>query len=150
MAKLEDKGTRGLPPAPAPPRRGANPWKLSDTARKREPEAKAWPAQLEDILDDLQPGAGAPRPPKRDEPPAAPVAREPPRADKRAGGGAWPLFVLLIAIGIIVKVVSEAADTGEWRGAIAPIIAILFIAHGWWRMRRRREEKRRQDGGTTD
>lgn len=150
MAKLEDKGTRGLPPAPAPPRRGANPWKLSDTARKREPETRTWPSQLEDILDDLQPGAGAQQAPKGGEPAAAPAAWEPPKEKKRAGGGAWPLFVLLIALGIIVKVVSEAADSGEWRGAIAPIIAILFIAHGWWRMRQRREEKKSRDGGATD
>ena len=68
MARLEDKGSTGLPPPPAPTRRGANPWPLSDTARKRE--APRPPASIQDLLDELQPAG---------EPPAGkpPVAHAP-------------------------------------------------------------------------
>src|SRR5262245_3115608 len=153
MARLENKPSRGLPPPPAPTRRSANPWQLSDSARKREPDAQ--PAQsLEDVLEELQ-SAGAkrsteppPAPPAR-EPLAAPVAQAPGHAPK-SGGGMWPLFILLIAVGIIFKVVSQALETGEWRGAIAPLVAILFIAHGWWRMRQRRDEKSHRNPDDAD
>src|ERR1700741_3262558 len=154
MARLENKPGLGLPPAPAPTRRSANPSKFSATARKREHGPESAQPSLEDILDELQTAAGQrktpehPEPPGH-EPPAQPVAHEPQLAAKR-GGGVWPLFVLLIAVGIIFKVVSQALETGEWRGAIAPIIAILFVAHGWWRMRQRRDEKAQQHTDDAD
>lgn len=149
MARLENKGSTALPPPPAPTRRSANPWKYSDTARRRDPVPEPEPPSLQDILEEMQasgdphvaPGRKAEQPPPlAPAPPPASTTYQPPQAAKR-GGGIWPLFILLIAVGIIIKVVSQAAETGEWRAAIAPVVAILFIAHGWWRMRQRKERK---------
>lgn len=139
MARLEDKGARGLPPAPAPVRRGANPWKLSDTARKRE---EPRPASIRDLLDEIHTQAAethageaagqAPEPVSYSEPSPQPARRS---------SGPWPLFVLLLAIGFIIKIASTVTRDGDWRMAIGPIIVLLFIAQAWWRMRERRQRK---------
>lgn len=146
MARLEDKGKKGLPPPPAPPRRSANPWKFSKTARKRDPESRA-PASIEDILEGIvvtgepQSQASRPQETRHEEPPH----HEPMEPPEKQGSGAWPLFILLIAIGIVVKVVSQGFETGDWREIVAPLIAIAFIAHGWWRIRQRRQQKKQAE-----
>lgn len=156
MARLENKPARGLPPPLAPTRRSANPWNFSETARRREAPAEPHPS-LQDILDDLQASGDPHTTPHHAEPEAAPAPpaasafeSRPPAAAKKSGSGIWPLLILLIAVGIIIKVVSQAMETGEWRAAIAPIVAILFIAHGWWRMRQRRDQKDGQQGDEKD
>lgn len=142
MARLEDKGKRGLPPPPAPPRRSANPWKYSATARKREAEPAPTPVQdlLEGIVVADEPQAPARAPAHAGAPSQAPPERAH-RVTEKRGAGVWPLFVLLIAIGIVVKVVSEGFEGRDWRQMVAPLIAIAFIAHGWWRLRQRRRDK---------
>ncbi|HEY7752971.1 MAG TPA: hypothetical protein VH856_04065 [Steroidobacteraceae bacterium] len=149
MAKLEDRGSRGLPPPPAPPRQGANPWKLSDTARKREappPREEDTAAQLLEELLSGKPGETAsPGPP----PPREPSPQGPSNPWKsRRRPGFLPLLVLLIIAGVIVKIALGARETGEWRELIPALFVIAFIAHGWWRSRRRRETQGREDGET--
>lgn len=140
MAKLEDRGQRGLPPPPAPTRRGANPWRLSDTARKRESPLSGGDVAAQELLEELFPG-------KRQEQ-ALPDTLQPPPAEERRPqammrsrrkSGFWPLLALLLIAGVLVKLVLEARETGDWRELIPAIFAILFIAHAIWRSRRRRD-----------
>jgi len=141
MAKLEDKGQRGLPPPPAPTRRGANPWRLSETARKREAAAPAGNVAAEQLLEELFGGKG------RQETASPGTLQPPPPEERRPQGmmrsrrksGFWPLLVLLLIAGVAIKLFSEARESGEWRELIPAIFAILFIAHAIWRSRRRRD-----------
>lgn len=139
MAKLEDSGQRGLPPPPAPTRRGANPWPLSDTARKREapPREEQMPRILEELLSGVPPQqrpAGPPRQPER---------RPLPEPGSRKRSGFLPLLVLLLIAGVVVRLALEARESGDWRELIPALFVIFFIAHSWWRSRRRREERGR-------
>lgn len=148
MAKLEDRGKRGLPPAPAPTRRGANPWRLSDTARKREAPPVRAEETAEKLLQELFAGKA-----QDESSPAAPQAaaeeRRPPSMWKsRRRSGFWPLLVLLLIAGVLVKLVSEARDSGDWQQLIPAVFAILFIAHAIWRSRRRRDGRGGDDETT--
>ena len=145
MTSPQGQHKPGLPPPPAPTRRDANPWKLSDTARKREPPpAGRVPDLLEILMKDAGPGEssadGQPTP-QPDEEPAQPLA-----IGRREGIGLWPLIILGIAIMVLLRVLLEARATGNWTGLIAPLLAILFIAHGWWRLRQRRRDASGQPG----
>ena len=66
--------------------------------------------------------------------------REPGAARSRSG------LIGLVIFGIIVliaaRVFAGARNDGDWVRFIGPLIAIAFIAHGWWRFRQRREEKK--------
>lgn len=158
MARLEDKGKRGLPPPPAPTRRSANPWPFSDTARRRQPPRvedlaqPEEPTQAENLQRELLEGLILGSAKKRESPQPASTMPPPgqgpakPASHKsltkpRRRGRFWPLLALLFMAGIVIKVVSEAGMTGEWRRAFPALIAIAFIAHGWWRSRKRREER---------
>jgi hypothetical protein len=133
MARLEDRGRRGLPPPPAPTRRGANPWPLSDTAQQRpaplprDPD----PELLEGLVVDLPPGFEPELEPEAAERPAPPISGEPRRLRF------WPLLALLVLAGIAITVLLNARRSGEWRDALPALFAILFIAHGLWRARSR-------------
>ncbi len=146
MAKLEDRGQRGLPPPPAPPRRRANPWGFSDTARKREPPPRPEEAASK-ILDQLLAG----EPPQETPPESAPVPAQPREPQSpwkpRRRTGFVPLLVLLLIAGVVIKLIAEARETGDWRELIPAIFVILFIAHGIWRARRRRGERGGEDDG---
>jgi len=140
MAKLENQDRRGLPPPPAPTRRGANPWRLSDTARKRETPPPRGDTAAEQLLEELF--AGKPReetPPGTLQPPATEERRPQGMMRSRRKSGFWPLLVLLLIAGVLVKLVFEARESGDWRELIPAIFAILFIAHAIWRSRRRRD-----------
>jgi len=128
MTRLEDKQKRGLPPAPAPPRRSANPWKFSETARKQEPRPeRSSPTLLEDLLKQA---------PAEEESPQAPA----PGGKKGARTGMWLLAIAAVAVVIVLRVLFEAGDSGEWVKAIGPLLVIAFVAHGWWRARQKRSE----------
>lgn len=123
MTRLEDQRKPGLPPAPAPTRRATNPWKFSNTARKPETQPEAQPEARLEVEPDAEPEAQA----------------------RNGGGdrpniGLWPLVVLAIAILVITRALIGARSTGNWAGLVAPLLAILFIAHGWWRLRQRRRQ----------
>lgn len=140
MAKLENQDRRGLPPPPAPTRRSANPWRLSDTARKREAPPPRGEVAAEQLLEELF--AGKPReeaPPGTLQPPAAEERRPQGMMRSRRKSSFWPLLVLLLIAGVLVKLVFEARESGDWRELIPAIFAILFIAHAIWRSRRRRD-----------
>lgn len=148
MAKLEDRGQRGLPPPPAPTRRSANPWRLSDTARKREAPPPGGDAAAQELLEELFSG-------KRQEQ-ATPATLQPPPAEgrrpqsmmrSRRKSGFWPLLVLLLIAGVLVKLVLEARESGDWRELIPAIFAILFIAHAIWRSRNRRGRPEEEEKG---
>jgi hypothetical protein len=154
MAKLEDRGQRGLPPPPAPTRRGANPWRFSQTARKQEPPPRAaQETDAERLLEELFGGKPAEATPAQATPARAHPApastpvlappeqrnRHPIRSKRRSSF--WPLLVLLLIGGVLVKLVSDAQLSGEWRKLIPALFAFLFIAHGWWRSRQRKDEK---------
>lgn len=160
MARLEDRGQRGLPPPPAPTRRGANPWPFSQTARRQEPPPPraAREADAERLLEELfggKPAETAPAKatparatPARARPAPAPTpvlappeqrkSRHPIRSKRRSSF--WPLLVLLLIAGVLVKLVADAQMSGEWRKLVPALFAFLFIAHGWWRSRQRRDE----------
>lgn len=161
MARLEDRGQRGLPPPPAPPRRGANPWTLSDTARRREAPAPR-PAVEEDaakLLEELFSGASgktdAKAEPQPSPKPLLPPPMAPPASQKREHKNPWksarkhgllPLIVLLIVAGVIVKLATEVMETGEWRKLIPALFVLFFVAQGWLNSRRRKAADRNATG----
>ena len=140
MANLEDRRRLGLPPPPAPTRRGANPWPLSDTARKREsPPPQDSPNLLESLMTEVQAGKDA-GPGQR---PPLPDDDAPPRAaGRRTGFGLVPLIVLGMAVVIVLRILMKARGTGDWVGLVVPLLFILFVAHGWWKLRQRRKESK--------
>lgn len=149
MAKLEDRGQRGLPPPPAPTRRSANPWRLSGTARKSEAPPPREDVAAEQLLEELFAGK-----PREEAPPATlqprPTEERRPQSQwrSRRKSGFWPLLVLLLIGGVLVKLFFEARASGDWRELIPAIFAILFIAHAIWRSRRRRDgQEEREDKG---
>jgi hypothetical protein len=149
MAKLEDRGQRGLPPPPAPTRRSANPWRLSGTARKSEAPPPREDVAAEQLLEELFAGK-----PREEAPPATlqprPTEERRPQSQwrSRRKSGFWPLLVLLLIGGVLVKLFFEARESGDWRELIPAIFAILFIAHAIWRSRRRRDgQEEREDKG---
>ena len=129
MTSLKDNQKRGLPPSPAPPRRSANPWKFSETARKPEPRPEPVSQQL---LDELMRQAPEEEAHAQEEAP-------PPAAAVRARPGLWFFVVAGVVILIALRVFSDASKGGDWMKAIGPLLVIAFIAHGWWRARQRRE-----------
>ena len=134
MARLENTGNTGLPKPPAPPRRSANPWRLSDTARKPEPR----PRQLDPHgLDELMEHARAEEPHAQEEMP-------PPAAAKRPRSGIPFLMVAGVAALIAFRFFFAEHDRGDWIGRFWPLLVIAFIAHGWWQARRRREAARQK------
>ena len=142
MAKLENQGQRGLPPPPAPTRRSANPWRLSDTARKREAAPPRAEVGAEQLLEELFAGKPQPEsPPGSLQPPPAEERRPQSLWKSRRKSSFWPLLVLLLIAGVVIKLFTEARESGEWREMIPAIFAILFIAHAIWRSRRRRDGK---------
>jgi hypothetical protein len=58
------------------------------------------------------------------------------------------LIVLGIAVMVLLRVLFEARATGNWAGLVAPLLAILFVAHGWWRLRQRRRESKDSSSGS--
>jgi FtsZ-interacting cell division protein ZipA len=132
MATLVDTGNTGLPDPPAPPRRGANPWRLSDTARKPEAvQPSVSPQLLEELIKRVQPQQAATR-----------EAPQPGPAAKRARPGLIGLVVLLIAISIVARLFLDERVNGNWVRYIGPLIFIAIVAHGLWRSRQRRGENR--------
>ena len=132
MARLEDKGNRGLPPPPAITRRGANPWRLSDTARKPETPPRSISP---DLLEELIKQAPADEPMAEHEAPQEPGA-------SRSRSGLVGLVIFGVIVLIAVRVFLGARKDGDWMRLIGPLIAIAFIAHGWWRIRQRREARK--------
>lgn len=140
MAKLENKGQRGLPPPPAPTRRSANPWGFSDTARKREAPPPRAEVESEQLLEELVADKPQPESPPRSLQPLPAEERRPQSLWRpRRKSVFWPLLVLLLIAGVVIKLFTEARESGEWREIIPAIFAILFIAHAIWRSRRRRD-----------
>ena len=135
MARLEDSRNQGLPPPPAATRRGANPWKLSDTARKPAPARQPDPAQLTlgpQLLAEL-----LTKTPVEDA--AVHEAPPPSHAAKRSGPGLIGLVFVLIAASIVWRMFFDARSDGDWMKFIGPLIVIAFIAHGLWKSRQRRD-----------
>lgn len=132
MTSLQDKRNPGLPPPPAPPRRSANPWRFSETARKAEPRPEPIGQQL---LDELMKQAPADNVHAEEETPLQPAVT-------RARPGLWFLVVAAVVVLIVVRIFFEARKDSDWMGMIGPLIAIAFIAHGWWRFRQRREARK--------
>lgn len=137
MAKLEDRGQRGLPPPPAPTRRGSNPWKLSDTARKREAQAARGQDTAAKLLEELLAGKEAEQAMSAP-PPAAAAERAQPVQTRPRRAGFWPLLALLLIVGVIVKIAADVRAGADWRELIPALFVLFFIAHGWWRSRQRR------------
>lgn len=117
----EPPGTPGLPPAPAPPSRGANPWPLSGQGGR---SPKLHPRVRKAVRK-----AGGER--------AAPVVERSPSA----GGQklAWlPYLMLVFVVATSVRVAIEAFDAGNVEAAVGPLVAILFAAFFVWRRLRRK------------
>ena len=141
MARLEDKHKPGLPPPPAATRRGANPWKFSDTARKAEPRREdRGPDLLESLVTDIHPD----EPAEAGQEPWTPDDNAPPQTGEHRGRfGLWLLAIIGVAVLILLRVLFEARETGDWVRVIAPLLAIAFVAHGWWKLRQRRRESKK-------
>ncbi|MDH4260632.1 MAG: hypothetical protein OEW16_10090 [Gammaproteobacteria bacterium] len=141
MARLEDSGNNGLPKPPAPPRRGANPWTLSATARKPGPQSQPMTRELLEELISQAPVHET----SANEAPAHEEARPPAAASRRRPG-----FLFLVIAGVLIviaiRVFFEARAKGDWTKLIGPLVLIAFIAHGWWRARQRREANKSRAG----
>jgi hypothetical protein len=148
MQKLEDRGQRGLPPPPAPTRRGVNPWRLSDTARRREPsprEEEAASRVLEELLVPTPPPAAGG--PESITAPGQPV-RPRSLARPRRRGGFLPLLALLLIAGVIFRLAMEVRESGDWRELIPALFILFFVVSSWWSSRKRRNESDKEhDGG---
>ena len=138
MARLEDSRNRGLPPPPAATRRGANPWKLSDTARQPAPAQSSRATLGPQLLAELLTKAPV-------EDAAVHEAAPPGPSAKRSGPGLIGLVFVLIAASIVWRMFFDERSDGDWMKFIGPLIVIAFIAHGLWRSRRRAQEKTRTD-----
>lgn len=117
----DSPGTPGLPPAPAPPSRDANPWPMSGQ------------------------GGGAPKlhPRVREAVRKAAVKSGPPGVERAPSAGgpklAWlPYLMLVFVVAMSLRVAIEAFDAGNAEAAIGPLIAILFAAFFVWRRLRPR------------
>jgi len=134
MARLEDSGNKGLPASPAPPRRDANPWRLSVTARKPEPQSQPMTQQLLEELIRQAPVDDGPvheAPAHEKAPPLAAVSHTRP--------GLLFLVIAGIVIVVALRIFFEARAKGDWTKLIGPLLVIAFIAHALWRLRQRRE-----------
>ncbi len=117
----DSSGTPGLPPAPAPPSRDANPWPMSGQG---DGVPKLHPRVREAVRK-----AG-----NKGDPPV--VERAP-----SAGGHklAWlPYLMLVFVVVTSLRVAIEAFDAGNAEAAIGPLLAILFAAFFVWRRLRRK------------
>lgn len=132
MTTLSDQQNAGLPKPPAPPRRGANPWRLSDTARKPEAvQPSVSPQLLEELMKKVQPEQAATR-----------QARQPGPAAKRARPGLVGLVMILVAGAIVLRLFLDPRGDRDWVKFIGPLIFIAIVAHGLWRSRQRRDENK--------
>jgi hypothetical protein len=117
----DSSGTPGLPPAPAPPSRDANPWPMSGQ------------------------GGGAPKlhPRVREAVHKAGDKGDPSAVERQPSAGrqklAWlPYLMLAFVVVTSLRVAIEAFDAGNVEAAIGPLIAILFVAFFAWRRMRRK------------
>jgi len=118
----DSSGTPGLPPAPAPPSRDANPWPMSgqgDDAPKLHPRVREAVSNAASKRD--QPG----------------VKQLPPTGGQRLS---WlPYLMLVFVVATSLRVAIEAFEAGNLEAAVGPLVAILFVAFiAWRRMRRKR------------
>jgi len=139
MARLEDKQKPGLPPPLAATRRGANPWKFSDSARKAEPRTKN---ESPGLLDTLVTSSHASATEAGQEPPLSDDETPPHSGERRGRFGLWLLGVVAAALVLVLRVNSEAREISDWVKVIAPLLAIAFVAHGWWKLHQRRKESK--------
>ena len=117
----DSSGTPGLPPAPAPPSRDANPWSMSgqgDASPKLHPRVREAVSK-------------------------ASAKHGPPVVERSPSGGrqklAWlPYLMLVFVVVTSLRVAIEAFDAGQVEAAIGPLLAILFAAFFVWRRMRRR------------
>ena len=117
----DSSGTPGLPPAPAPPSRDANPWPMSGQAGGAP---KLRPRVHEAVR-------------KAGESGKSPVVERVPSA----GGQelSWlPYLMLVFVIATSLRVAIEAFGAGHVEAAIGPLLAILFAAFFVWRRLRRK------------
>jgi len=117
----DSSGTPGLPPAPAPPSRDANPWPMSGQvggAPKLHPRVREAVRKAGDRGD-----------------PSA-VEREPSPGGHKL---AWlPYLMLVFVVVTSLRVAIEAFGAGQVEAAIGPLLAILFAAFFLWRRMRRK------------
>ena len=146
MARLEDTGNTGLPNPPAPPRRGANPWRLSQSAQQVQPRLQTQPLNphpLDELLEHAyteEPRASGPRAQgPRAQGPQTQQESPPSSAANRPRSGFAFLPIVIIGAVIIYRFFSDGRAGGSWIGKLWPLIVIAFIAHGWWQARQRRE-----------
>jgi len=117
----DSSGTRGLPPAPAPPSRDANPWPMSGQAGGAP---KLHPRVREAVRK-----AG-----NKGDPSA--VERKPSAGSQKL---AWlPYLMLVFVVVTSLRVAIEAFGAGQVEAAIGPLLAILFAAFFIWRRMRRK------------
>jgi hypothetical protein len=136
MTTLDDKQKPGLPPPPAPPKRAANPWSFSETARKQEQRQ-----------DSIGPGLLAELMKKAPTDDAHTEVQEPPQAAAaRARPGLMPFVVVAAVFIIVLRIFFQARGGGDWIRFIGPLLLIAFIVHGWWRIRQRRDTKKTTPG----
>lgn len=132
MTTLDDNQKPGLPPPPAPPKRAANPWSFSETARKPEQRQDSIGPDLLSELMKKAPAADAHT-----------EVKEAPEADaSRARPGLAPFVVVGVAFVIVMRIFFQTRGGGDWIRFIGPLFVIVFIAHALWRLRRRRESKK--------
>jgi len=151
------EGGSKLPPPLAPVAKDANPWAMPEQlgdrpARRPQPATLARPRPKAPLGADgssirrppqelwgpqsrptAPPGAAAPVPPQ----PAQPPPLQSPGRGREISRGVPLLFILGAMIAAIVAA-RRAIATGDFAGAIGPLLVVGFIAFSWWRRSRRR------------
>jgi hypothetical protein len=117
----DSSGTPGLPPAPAPPSRDANPWPMSE---QRAPAPQVHPRARRAVEN------------------AASRHNQPVVNESRPAGGrklSWlPSLMLVFVAATSIRVAIEAFEAGTIEAAVGPLLAILFAAFFVWRRIKRK------------
>jgi hypothetical protein len=100
--------TPGLPPAPAPTSRDANPWSMSAT---HAPGRSGTPAQ-----------ATVPERPHR-----FPI-KSPAAIERRRRPAFVPLVILAFIAMTAIGLLADAVESGSLEEAIGPLVALVFVA----------------------
>ncbi|MBM5810681.1 MAG: hypothetical protein FJ191_01760 [Gammaproteobacteria bacterium] len=139
MAAPDHPSRSRLPPPPAPTHRSANPWRLSDTARKPDQPGRG---ERQESLEEILRAIGVVDVPAQEEPAKTPDAVEPGRTAPARRTSSWlPLLFFIIAAGVVLFELSQQRGTDDWVTALGPLVVILLMALTWWRRRRKNEEQ---------
>lgn len=146
------EGASPLPPPPAPTASDANPWPMPQRygdrpSKPTRPAAVARPHPKAPFGKAGSPtrttastsaGSPATQPSPSIAVPSAPTPRiQPPRRNREAVRG-LPLLIILGAMVAAAVAARRAIASGDFAGAIGPVLVAVIIAFSWWQRSRHR------------